>query len=112
MVVGRQKELNEMFTEPTLTDQFNNEIESLTVCSDRLIAVLALVYGVHPAGMFSSSDIAMNPMAMYDPEDREVLTRAYEAYAKNEFPETNVTNEDLLNYQICYLEELRDGFAE
>ena len=100
-----------MFTELTINGENNTKFKALTVCSDRLVAILALVYGVHYFGTFASSEIEMNPMAMYGEEDREVLTSAYEAYTENTFPDTDVTNEQLLEYQIGYLREVQDALT-
>lgn len=100
-----------MFTELTINGENNTKLTALTVCSDRLVAILALVYDVHYFGTFASSEVEMNPMAMYGEEDREVLILAYEAYAENKFPNTDVTNEQLLEYQIGYLQEIQDGLT-
>ncbi len=101
-----------MYSELTITDQNNNKLTALTVASDRLVAVLALVYDVHPVCIISTDDINENPLAAYDDEDRNVLSEAYIAYANNNLPATDITNLDLVRFIKGYQEQIEDALVQ
>ncbi len=101
-----------MYTELTITDENKNKLTALTVASDRLVAVLALVYNVHPFGIISSSDVNENPLAMYEEEDRDALAEAYVAYTDNKLPKTDITNLDLVRFMKGYLEQIEDALIQ